>query len=134
MKPVPSRLASTTTVAVAVALLATGCSEPLSEEGAFELWGDDMRAELTTTPGSPAVDAMDGAPLNFVLDEPGLYSVGAACRDAESTVLQVSSDWQVVADIEVTCGESAVVDVELPSPTVYITATDDADWYVVLNR
>lgn len=134
MKPVPSRVASTTAIAVAVVLLATGCSEPLSERGAFELWRDDMRAELTTTPGSPAVDGMDGAPVSFVLDEPGRYSVGAACRDAESTVLQVSSDWQVVADIEVTCGESTVVDVELPSPTVYITASDDADWSVVLNR
>lgn len=122
-------------IAGASLVLATAaCTPPLSEEASFELWGDEVRPELETTPGSGSIDGRDGAPATLTLDG-GVYTLGVACRGVESTTLEVSSDWQVVAEIEVDCGEGVFAEVDfLPNVDNYITVDDDADWYVVFNH
>ncbi len=123
----------TAAASMSMVLIATGCTAG-SDQASFELWGDDVRPELTRTPEAPAVSGREGKAVQFVLDAGGSYSMGAACRNADSVVLEVSSGWQVVADVEVSCGERAFAEVDLlPGADVYVTASNEADWYAVFN-
>lgn len=117
----------------AVAVLAmTGCAQQPDEQP-FDAWSSEMHAALATGTG-PGGGAADGGWVGLDVGEPGEWSVVAACRGAESTTIEVSSDDDVVAELDVTCDASSPVTITLPSAEALMTVDDDVDWYVVFNR